>query len=110
MCAIATAAQVLNSVGAYCALVIFALMPWDAAVLMQRGWAPWVAALFAGAGQATSALAAAVLGLNAMLTGATFFATLYASLAFDVNARGFLECVHKVGQRIAMLHARASVT
>jgi hypothetical protein len=108
-CALSALAQVLNGVGAYCALVIFALMPWDAAVLMQRGWAPWLAALFAGTGQATSALAAAVLGLNAMFTGATFFATLYASLAFDINARGFLECVHKVRCAACACIIRASL-
>lgn len=89
-------AQVLNGVGAYCAMVIFAIMPWDAAVLIERGWSPLLAGLLAGGGQAASALAGAVLSLNAIFTGATFFATLYASMAFDVNAKAFLESVHRV--------------
>ncbi len=90
------ALQALNGIGSYCALVIFALMPWDAAVLMNRGWAPWAAGMLTGAGQGAAAVAAVMLGLNAVFAGATFFATLYASIAFDVNARAFLECVHRV--------------
>jgi hypothetical protein len=88
--------SVLNATGSYCALMIFALMPWDAALLVQRGWAPWLAAGLAGAGQGAAALAAAALGVNAIFAGATFLATLYATIAFDINARGFLECVHRV--------------
>jgi hypothetical protein len=101
------ALQALNGIGSYCALVIFALMPWDAAVLMNRGWAPWAAGMLTGAGQGAAAVAAVMLGLNAVFAGATFFATLYASIAFDVNARAFLECVHRV--RVCLLLALAAL-
>ena len=98
---------VFNGVGSYCALLIFAVMPWDAAALLQRGWAPWAAATVAGFGQGAAALCAAVLGVNAIFSGATFFATLYASIAFDINARAFLETVHRLsgGVGIGTAHA-----
>ena len=98
---------VLNGVGSWAALMVFIMMPWDAVALVQRGWSPAVAAILTGTGQATSAIAAGVLGVNAIFSGATFFATLYASLAFDINARGFLEAVHRIsgGVGIGLPHA-----
>ena len=98
---------VLNGVGSWAALMLFTMLPWDAVALVQRGWSPALAAVMMGTGQATSAIAAGVLGANAIFSGATFFATLYASLAFDINARGFLEAVHRVsgGVGIGLPHA-----
>ena len=99
--------SVLNGVGSWAALMLFNLMPWDAAALVQRGWSPAVAAVLLGMGQASTALAAGVLGANCIFSSATFFAAVYASAAFDINARSFLEAVHRKsgGVGIGLPHA-----
>ena len=75
---------VLNGVGSWAALILFTMMPWDAVALVQRGWAPGIAAAIMGVGQASSALAAGVLGANAIFSGATFFATLARARSTDM--------------------------
>jgi hypothetical protein len=79
---------VLNGVGSWAALILFTMMPWDAVALVQRGWAPSIAAAIMGIGQASSALAAGVLGANAIFSGATFFATLVCARPTDVLLAG----------------------
>jgi hypothetical protein len=75
---------ILNGVGSWAALILFTMMPWDAVALVQRGWAPSIAAAIMGIGQASSALAAGVLGANAIFSGATFFATLVRARPTDM--------------------------
>ena len=95
----------LNGVGSWAALMLFNLMPWDAAALVQRGWSPALAAVLLGMGQASTALAAGVLGANCIFSSATFFAAVYASLAFDINARSFLEAVHQRSGGVGIGHS-----
>ena len=97
--------SVLNGVGSWAALMLFNLMPWDAAALVQRGWSPALAAVLLGMGQASTALAAGVLGANCIFSSATFFAALYASAAFDINARSFLDAVHRQSGGVGIGHS-----
>ena len=105
----------LNGAGSYAALALFFLLPWDGAVLVDRGMWPWAAAALVGAGQATMLLSSAAFLINSIFSTITFAATATATLAFDINARGFLDAVQRRSGGIGMaawdapLRAAASV-
>lgn len=97
----------LNGVGCFAALSLFQLLPWDAMILVGSGLNPTLATVAMAAGQAASAIAAGIMGANCIFSATTFFATLYASLTFDINAKAFLEAVHRTsgGVGIGLPHA-----
>lgn len=105
----------LNGAGSYAALALFFLLPWDGQLLINRGMWPWAAALLVGAGQATMLLSSAMFLINSIFSSITFGATATATLAFDINARGFLDAVQRRSGGIGMaawdapLRAAASV-
>ena len=83
----------LSGVGAAASLYIWAVLPWDALILMERGVWPWAAAALTGFGQGVALFSGAMFTASALFSTVTLFATLYATLAFDVNARGFMNSV-----------------
>ncbi len=92
----------LNAAGSYAAVMLFILLPWDAAVLIDKGVWPSVAAVMTGFGQGLAALSAFVFATNAIFSSVTFFATLYATLGFDINARAFLQSVQRRSGGVGM--------